>query len=253
MKAEIFGSNPAEAQKEHDENEYRLNELHCPEGILAQMMKDRKFMIDRIQKDARQHGYDEHPFLDKSYYSVQNLSASFLAFLSLAGENLHHHEHDDGQDGDSEDDVCRETHVVWYKSGVGVFREVKMTVTDQASADALASKLVVGSKGQLIVTSNVPGADVFVDGKRVGMSAEFKENAMPIDLVEGKYIVTIRKDGFTKEDAVSVVIEGDKTAEVHINMAVATDPEVVRRGILIGGYTFVILFLLVLSGLSVSL
>ena len=49
-----------------------------------------------------------------------------------------------------------ETHVVWYKSGVGVFREVKMTVTDQASADALASKLVVGSKGQLIVTSNVP-------------------------------------------------------------------------------------------------
>ena len=26
-------------------------------------------------------------------------------------------------------------------------------------------------------------------------------------------------------------------AEVHINMAVATDPEVVRRGILIGGYT----------------
>lgn len=130
-----------------------------------------------------------------------------------------------------------ETHVVWYKSGVGVFREVKMTVTDQASADALASKLVVGSKGQLIVTSNVPGADVFVDGKRVGMSAEFKENATPIDLVEGKYIVSIRKDGFTKEDAVSVAIEGDKTAEVHINMSVATDPEVVRRGILIGGYT----------------
>lgn len=130
-----------------------------------------------------------------------------------------------------------EAHIVWYKSGVGIFREVTMTVTDKTTAEALASRLVIGSKGSLIVTSNVPGADVFVDGKRVGMSAEFKENAIPIDLLEGKYIVAIRKDGFTKEDAVSVTIEGDKTAEVHIDMAVATDPEVIRRGVLIGGYT----------------
>ncbi len=130
-----------------------------------------------------------------------------------------------------------EAHLVWYVSGKGIFREVKGTISDDASVEALAEQLVVGEKGSLIVTSNVPGADVFIDGKRMGMSAEFKENATPIELVTGKYIVTVRKDGFSKEDAVNVTIEGGQTASVHVDMSVATDPEAVRRGVLIGGYT----------------
>lgn len=130
-----------------------------------------------------------------------------------------------------------EVHLVWYVSGKGIFREATGTVKDHDSAVALASELVVGEKGKLIVTSNVPGADVFIDGKRIGMSAEFEENATPIELVTGKYLVSVRKDGFTKEDSVNVIIEGGKTSTVRIEMAVATDPEVIRRGVLIGGYT----------------
>ena len=128
------------------------------------------------------------------------------------------------------------THIVWYVSGKGIFREVTGDVTDVASASRLAKSIVVGEVGNLIVTSNVPGADVFVDGKRIGMSAEYEESATPFELVTGNYIIAVRKDGFTKEDAVKVTIEGNKTAKVHIEMAVATDMEAIRRGILIGGW-----------------
>ena len=128
------------------------------------------------------------------------------------------------------------THLVWYVSGKGIFREVTGEVTDVASANKLAKSIVVGEVGNLIVTSNVPGADVFIDGKRIGMSAEFEESATPFELPTGSYVVAVHKEGFTKEDAVKVSIEPNKTAKVHVSMMVATDVKAIRRGIIIGGY-----------------
>ena len=129
-----------------------------------------------------------------------------------------------------------ETHIVWYISGKGIFREKKATVTDQASAEKLAQSLIIGEMGSLVVTSNIPGADVFIDGKRVGMSAEFEETATPIQLVAGNYIVAIRKDGYEKEDAVKVTIEGNETAKLHVDLSVAQDPEAIAKAVRIAGY-----------------
>lgn len=129
-----------------------------------------------------------------------------------------------------------ETHLVWYVSGKGIFKEMNATVTDRESAELLARDMIIGEMGKLIVTSNVPGADVFVDGKRVGMSAEFEESAQPIELIAGNYIVAVRKDGFTKEDAIRVVIEGKQTAKIHVDMNVAKDPEDTRRAIKYSGF-----------------
>lgn len=129
-----------------------------------------------------------------------------------------------------------ETHLVWYVSGKGIFKEMTATITDRESAELLARDLIIGEMGNLIVTSNVPGADVFVDGKRVGMSAEFEESAQPIELIAGNYIVAVRKDGFTKEDAIRVVIEGKKTAKIHVDMNVAKDPEDTRKAIKYSGF-----------------
>jgi hypothetical protein len=91
--------------------------------------------------------------------------------------------------------------------------------------------------GSLVVTSNVPGADVFIDGKRVGMSAEFEESATPIQLVAGNYIVAVRKDGYEKEDAVKVTIEGNNVAKLHVDMVVAQDPEAIAKAVRIAGYS----------------
>lgn len=129
-----------------------------------------------------------------------------------------------------------ETHIVWYVSGKGIFREKKGVVTDKASAEKLAQSVIVGEMGSLVVTSNVPGADVFIDGKRVGMSAEFEESATPIQLVAGNYIVAVRKDGYEKEDAVKVTIEGNETAKLHVDMAVAQDPEAIAKAVRYAGY-----------------
>lgn len=129
-----------------------------------------------------------------------------------------------------------EAHVIWYVSGKGIFREAKAKLTDKVSVDKLAKEIVIGEMGEVIVTSNIPGADVFIDGKRVGMSAEFKENAQPIELVTGNYIIAVRKDGFTKEDAVTVTIEGGKTSYVHVDMSVQKNPEDIRNAIKIAGY-----------------
>lgn len=130
-----------------------------------------------------------------------------------------------------------ETHIVWYVSGKGIFREKKGIVTDKASAEKLAQSVIVGEMGSLVVTSNVPGADVFIDGKRVGMSAEFEESATPIQLVAGNYIVAVRKDGYEKEDAVKVTIEGNNVAKLHIDMVVAQDPEAIAKAVRIAGYS----------------
>ena len=130
------------------------------------------------------------------------------------------------------------THLVWYVINKGIFREVTGEVTDVASAKKLARSIVVGEVGHLIATSNIPGADVFIDGKRIGMSAEpeFADSAVPFELPTGTYIVSIQKDGFSKEDAVKVNIEANQTARVNIDMKVATDYKAIRKGILIGGY-----------------
>jgi hypothetical protein len=130
-----------------------------------------------------------------------------------------------------------ETHIVWYVSGKGIFREKKGIVTDKASAEKLAQSVIVGEMGSLVVTSNVPGADVFIDGKRVGMSAEFEESATPIQLVAGNYIVAVRKDGYEKEDAVKVTIEGNNVAKLHVDMVVAQDPEAIAKAVRIAGYS----------------
>ena len=115
-----------------------------------------------------------------------------------------------------------ETHLVWYVSGKGIFRETTGVVTDKESADKLAKSIIVGDVGSVIVTSNVPGADVFIDGKRVGMSAEFKENAQPIELVTGNYVIAVRK--------------GVTSSYVHVDMTVAQDPEAIAKGVRIAGF-----------------
>ena len=129
-----------------------------------------------------------------------------------------------------------ETHLVWYVSGKGIFRETTGVVTDKESADKLATSIIVGDVGSVIVTSNVPGADVFIDGKRVGMSAEFKENAQPIELVTGNYVIAVRKDGYNKEDAQKITIEKGVTSYVHVDMTVAQDPEAIAKGVRIAGF-----------------
>ena len=129
-----------------------------------------------------------------------------------------------------------ETHLVWYVSGKGIFRETTGVVTDKESADKLAKSIIVGDVGSVIVTSNVPGADVFIDGKRVGMSAEFKENAQPIELVTGNYVIAVRKDGYNKEDAQKITIEKGVTSYVHVDMTVAQDPEAIAKGVRIAGF-----------------
>ena len=130
-----------------------------------------------------------------------------------------------------------DAHVVWHISGKGIFREATAKLTDKAAVDKLARDIVIGEVGHVIVTSNIPGADVFIDGKRVGMSAEYEENAQPIELVTGNYVVAVRKDGFTKEDAVSITIKGGETSHVHVDMSVMKDPEEIRNAIKIAGFT----------------
>lgn len=130
-----------------------------------------------------------------------------------------------------------DAHVIWYISGKGIFREAKAKLTDKTAVDKLAKEIVIGEMGSVIVTSNIPGADVFIDGKRVGMSAEYAENAQPIELVTGNYVIAVRKDGFTKEDAVTVTIKGGEVSKVHVEMSVAKDPEETRKAIKIAGFT----------------
>lgn len=129
-----------------------------------------------------------------------------------------------------------ETHLVWYVSGKGIFREARGVVTTPETAERLAKDLVIGEVGSVIVTSNVPGADVFIDGKRVGMSAEFEENAQPIELVAGNYVISVRKDGYNKEDAQKITVEGGKVSKYHVDMTVAQDPEAIARAVKIAGY-----------------
>jgi len=130
-----------------------------------------------------------------------------------------------------------ETKLVWYVSGKGIFREVTGTVTDKDSAEKLAQRMVVGEKGSLIVTSNIPGADVFIDGKRVGMSAEYEQNAQPIELLAGNYIVSVRKEGYEKEDAQKVTIVGGEQTKLNIDLVVAIDTGKMQRTMKIAGWT----------------
>ena len=129
-----------------------------------------------------------------------------------------------------------ETHLIWFKSGRGIFREVTGTASDRESVVRMAKEMIVGDMGSVIVTSNVPGADVFIDGKRVGMSYEFAENAKPIELVTGNYVVSIRKDGYAIEGDRKVVVTKGNVSEVHINMTVAKDPEKIRQIVTYTGY-----------------
>ena len=130
-----------------------------------------------------------------------------------------------------------ETKLVWYVSGKGIFREVTGTVTDKASADKIAQRMIVGEKGSLIVTSNIPGADVFIDGKRVGMAAEYEQNAQPIELLAGNYIVSVRKEGYEKEDAQKVTIVGGEQSKLNIDLVVAIDTGKMQRTLKIAGWS----------------
>ena len=128
------------------------------------------------------------------------------------------------------------TSLVWYVSGKGVFREVSGVVTDKESADKLAQRMVVGEMGSLVVTSNIPGADVFIDGKRVGMSAEFIDNAQPYTLLAGNYIVSVRKEGYQREDAVKVTVVGNEQAHVHVDLVVALDENKIKDVMIYTGW-----------------
>lgn len=129
-----------------------------------------------------------------------------------------------------------DTHLIWFKSGRGIFREVTGNAGDRESVVKMAREMIVGDMGKVIVTSNVPGADVFIDGKRVGMSYEFAENAKPIELVTGNYVVSIRKDGYAIEGDRKVVVTKNEVSEVHIDMTVAKDPEKIRKIVTYTGY-----------------
>ena len=129
-----------------------------------------------------------------------------------------------------------QTSLVWYVSGKGVFREVSGVVTDKESADKLAQRMVVGEMGSLVVTSNIPGADVFIDGKRVGMSAEFIDNAQPYTLLAGNYIVSVRKEGYQREDAVKVTVVGNEQAHVHVDLVVALDENKIKDVMIYTGW-----------------
>ncbi|MCL2326162.1 MAG: PEGA domain-containing protein [Proteobacteria bacterium] len=136
------------------------------------------------------------------------------------------------------------TRVVWYncvhREGQyrGIIREVpNAVVTDQASAAKLASDLIVGKMGTLIVTSNVPGADVFIGGRRVGMAAEFASNAQPISLLSGRHMVIVRKDGYNQDPGIELTIEGDKQQTVHVDLTVAIDENKIKGVMKITGWT----------------
>ncbi len=129
-----------------------------------------------------------------------------------------------------------DTHLIWYVSGKGIFREVKGVVSDKESADKLAQRMLVGEMGTLIVTSNVPDADVFVDGKRVGKSAELVESAEPISLIAGPYIVSVRKEGYEKESDQKVMIVGGETSRVNIDLVAAFDTEGLKQALKISGW-----------------
>ena len=129
-----------------------------------------------------------------------------------------------------------QTSLVWYVSGKGIFREVKGLVTDTESANKLAQRMIVGEMGSLVVTSNVPGADVFIDGKRVGMSAEYMENAQPFSLLAGNYIVSVRKEGYQREDVVKVTVVGNEQAHIHMDLVVALDEDKIKRIMIYTGW-----------------
>ena len=135
------------------------------------------------------------------------------------------------------------TRVVWYncvhREGQyrGIIREVpNAVVTDEASAKKLASDLIIGKMGSLIVTSNVPGADVFIAGRRVGMAAEFAENAQAISLLSGRHWVVVRKDGYNQEPPMEITIEGDAQQRIHVDLTVAFDENKIKDAIKITGW-----------------
>ena len=131
-----------------------------------------------------------------------------------------------------------EAQAVWYIGGTGVHARATGVVTDRESAEKLARDLIVGKMGYLVVTSNVAGADVFIDGKRVGLSAESESEATPIELVaDTSYIVSIRKSGFTREDPIKVAIKADEKSKIHFDLSVATDPEVIQKAFVVAGWT----------------
>jgi len=90
--------------------------------------------------------------------------------------------------------------------------------TFEAHAQDLVADVAEGELGSIIVTSNVAGAEVFIDGKLVGLSVESEGSAEPIQLPRGDYMVSVLKDGFNKDGAVKVSIEAGKQQRVHMNL-----------------------------------
>lgn len=118
--------------------------------------------------------------------------------------------------------------LVWYVSGKGIFRELNEEVLTKEDAIAVAKQMVIGEMGSLVVTCNIDGADVFIDGKRVGASSSDIEFAMPIDLLTGNYIVAVRKDGYVREDAVKVTITAGKREVLNVTLTPAVDENKVK-------------------------
>ncbi|MGI5829496.1 MAG: PEGA domain-containing protein [Bradymonadia bacterium] len=119
--------------------------------------------------------------------------------------------------------------LIWYVTGKGIFRTVEGSVTDIDSSVKLAQRLLVGDMGSLVVTSNIPGADIIIDGKRMGMTAEFLDNAQKIKLVAGTYIVAVRMDGYTSQDPQKVDVLGDEEVVVNFDLAVKLDQSKMQR------------------------
>ena len=132
-----------------------------------------------------------------------------------------------------------QTQVIWYGEGAKGIHVYNGVVNDMDSAQQLAKDIFVGKVGFVKVTSNVPGASIYIAGERVGMAAEFEASAQPIELVarDEPYEITVREKGYSREDAQRVYVREGETSHIHVDMAVMTDPEEIRKAVKIAGYT----------------
>lgn len=132
----------------------------------------------------------------------------------------------------------KEVNVKWYVSGKGIFREHESVINTKEDAVKLAKRLIVGDIGYITVTSNVPGADILIDEKRVGMTAEYVENAQKLELRAGKYVLSIVSEGYVTNTQ-TITIDGFQDENIHVELAEVVDYEALRKKFDIAGYSLI--------------
>ena len=129
--------------------------------------------------------------------------------------------------------------LIWYEVTKGIKNNISGKVTDQASSDKLARRIVIGV-GDLTITSNIADADVYIDtnlvGKTSGSGLEDELATFSMELPIGNHSVYLDKAGYNQPLA-SVDIQDNKVSEVTLNMVVTTDPAVFQKAFKIAGWT----------------